>query len=85
MIVGGLVEKFEVESYVGRGGRCAWRVSLESACHKDRFHLTYWSLVMGSISPYMLCYTAPHHSFVAERTLVDGGAASSKMFVSLLA
>jgi hypothetical protein len=40
---------------------------------------------MGSISRYMLCNTVTHHSFVAERTLVDGGAASSKMFVSLLA
>jgi len=39
MIIGGLVENFEVEGCVGRGGRYAWRVSLESACHKDRFHL----------------------------------------------
>lgn len=85
VIIGGLVEKFEVESYVGRGGRCAWRVSLASACHKDRFQLIYWLLVMGSINRYMLCYTVPRHSFVAERTHVDGGAASSKMFVSLLA
>jgi len=39
VIIGGLVEKFEVEGYVRRGGRCAWRVSLESTCHKDSFHL----------------------------------------------
>jgi hypothetical protein len=41
MIIGGLVEKFEVESFIGRGCRCAWTVSLASACHKDRFHLIY--------------------------------------------
>jgi hypothetical protein len=41
MKIGGLIEKFEVESYVRRGGKCVWRVSLESACHKDRFHLIY--------------------------------------------
>jgi hypothetical protein len=41
MIIGEFVAKFEVESYVGRGVRCAWRVSLESACHKDTFHLIY--------------------------------------------
>jgi len=39
VIMGGLVEKYEVDSYVGRGSRCAWRVSLASACRKDRFHL----------------------------------------------
>jgi len=41
VIIGGLVEKFEVEGYVRRGGRCAWRVSLESTCYKDIDYLSW--------------------------------------------